>query len=216
MSELSKRASKYYLIQGFKSFGITIALELFLSIQWTFMGSEHYSVLEYVTENFIIFTVMFMFMFNFLFSMYGPNWYDSIVLSMGGRRKDVFWGEIIKQFSYMLCCIALALTLAVVFNHHILIPLIILGLIVSIISGALGLVVGYKVKKYGKIVLMVMMIIAGSVGGSVAVLTLNNSLLDFSGIQSGLLLIGCGVGAVLLFFLLEIWAYKLNQKSMVF
>lgn len=215
MGSLANRARKFYFLQGLKLFGYVSAVQLILVFEWIMFGTEEADMVGFVSQNFITFNAAFMVLFNMMFSIYGPNWYDSMVLSMGARRKDIFWGEIIKQVTYTTLTAALNIIVCIVFNHTNFLGYTFVAIATAMILGAGGLVIGYKIRKYGKIVifgiLMVIFILSGIVGGLMAI----GKFTVISKLGSGLLLTAVGAVAVIVFILLELWAYKLNQKSMV-
>ena len=212
MSELSKRTSKYYFIQGSKMMGYILLLQLILCVEWFIMSSERDNLIDYMSRMTLMCGLMFMVLFNLIYAVYGPNWFDSIVLSMGGRRKDVFWGEMIKQFTFILCNDVVLILVAVATNKLEWIPIILMTSLIAAVTGAAGLVIGHKVKKYGKVYIFIIAIIAGCFGAFASVTTvLDINVLGMAKLSVGLIILV----AVVLFVLFELWAYKLNQKSMV-
>ncbi len=215
MNSLSARTRKYYFLAGLKLFGYVAAVQLLLTIEWIFFGVEEADIVGYVSQNIITFNAMFMVLFNMMFAIYGPNWYDSMVLSMGARRRDVFWGQLIKQCTYVGLSTILSIVLCVVFKHENFMGYTIVAVAAAMILGALGLAIGYKVKKYGKIVIFILLIIVGVQAGIWGFVLAAGIKLPISSLNSYIMLSTIGVGAVVVFTLLELWAYKLNQKCMV-
>ncbi|WP_028243294.1 hypothetical protein [Pseudobutyrivibrio ruminis] len=213
MSSLAKRSAKYFFKEGLKTLGLVLGLECLLIIEWLIIGSDEKSLVEYVLNMFMSVGSIFIIMMNMMYSFYGPNWYDSMALSMGARRKDIFVGELIKQFTFVFGnFIALSLV-AVIFQQYKYIILILISCIIAIALGPIGLIVGHKVSKYGKVIIMIIAIIGGVFGASLAIggFWMKEYVTELSGFTFPLLI----VGAIAIFALAELWAYKLNQKSMV-
>lgn len=215
MNSLSARTRKYYFLAGLKLFGYMAAVQLLLAVEWMFFGVEEEDIVGFVSQNVITFNAMFMVLFNMMFAIYAPNWYDSMVLSMGARRRDVFWGQLIKQSIYVGLSAILSIVLCVVFKHENFLGYTFVAVAAAMILGALGLVIGYKVKKYGKIVIFGLLIIVGVQAGIWGFVLAAGIKLPIGSLNSAILLSLIGVGAVAVFVLLELWAYRLNQKCMV-
>lgn len=213
MSSLAKRSAKYFFKEGIKTLGLVLGLECVLIIEWLIIGSDEKSLVEYVLNMFMSVGSIFIIMMNMMYSFYGPNWYDSMALSMGARRKDIFVGELIKQFTFVFGnFIALSLV-AVIFQQYKYIILILISCIIAIALGPVGLIVGHKVSKYGKVIIMIIAIIGGFFGASLAIggFWMKEYVTELPVFTFPLLI----VGAIVIFGLAELWAYKLNQKSMV-
>ncbi len=213
MSSLAKRSAKYFFKEGIKTLGLVLGLECLLIIEWLIIGSDEKSLVEYILNMFMSVGSIFIIMMNMMYSFYGPNWYDSMALSMGARRKDIFIGELIKQFTFVFGnFIALSLV-AVIFQQYKYIILILISCIIAIALGPIGLIVGHKVSKYGKVIIMIIAIIGGFFGASLAIggFWMKQYAIELPAFTFSLIV----VGAIVLFGLAELWAYKLNQKSMV-
>ena len=159
MSELSKRSAKYFFIQGMKSFGLVVGIEALLTVEFFVLGmGRNEGFVEYLTGTALTMGSYFMVFMNIIFGMYGPNWYDSMVLSMGARRKDVFWGEIIKQISFITVCTVLHVIIVIASKQYVYLYYVIGTAAIAIVTGPLGLIVGHKIKRYGKIIVVTIMI----------------------------------------------------------
>ena len=217
MSELSKRAAKYYFVQGIKQFLFVIG---FIAMMIVFncllfdQGSETEVFMDGV--GMALFTGRLMVIaLNFMFSVYGPNWYDSMALSLGCRRKDIFIGEMIKQAVFVLCNMILLISLATVTKQRHSWILVVSG-IFAFVVGPLGLVVGHKVKKIGMMVIVILMLVTAFLGQ--CVVNMIGPKLDVflaEGHSCIGLVIGFIIVAAVLFTIFEYWAYKLNKNSMV-
>lgn len=215
MKSLARRSAEYYFKQGLKMFALVIILLVVISVEWIIMGFDEKDLNASVTQNIVIFSAMFMVMFNTLYAVYGPNWFDSIVLSMGARRRDVFRGQIIQQTTFIGLCTIVNLAICVIFNHMEFIGYNILSIAVAFLFGVAGIVIGYKIKRFGKVAIFIILMIITCIGATLGALTALGKGINFTGLNSGLLLLVIGVGAIIAFVLLELWAYKLNSKSMV-
>ena len=213
MSSLAKRSAKYFFKEGLKTLGLVLGLEVLLIIEWLIIGSDEESIVEYVLNMFMSVGSIFIVMMNLMYSFYGPNWYDSMALSMGARRKDIFIGELIKQFTFVGGNFVALSLIAVIFQQYKYIILILISCIIAIALGPIGLIVGHKVSKYGKVIIMIIAIIGGVFGVSLAMagFWMNEFITGFPAFTFQLVILG----AIVIFGLAELWAYKLNQKSMV-
>ena len=213
MSSLAKRSAKYFFKEGLKTLGLVLGMEVLLIIEWLIIGSDEESIVEYVLNMFMSVGSIFIVMMNLMYSFYGPNWYDSMALSMGARRKDIFIGELIKQFTFVGGNFVALSLIAVIFQQYKYIILILISCIIAIALGPIGLIVGHKVSKYGKVIIMIIAIIGGVFGVSLAMagFWMNEFITGFPAFTFQLVILG----AIVIFGLAELWAYKLNQKSMV-
>ena len=213
MSSLAKRSAKYFFKEGLKTLGLVLGLECLLIIEWLIIGSDEKSLVEYVLNMFMSVGSIFIIMMNMMYSFYGPNWYDSMALSMGARRKDIFIGELIKQFTFVGGNFVALSLIAVIFQQYKYIILILISCIIAIALGPIGLIVGHKVSKYGKVIIMIIAIIGGFFGASLAIggFWMKEYVTELPSFTFPLII----VGAIAIFALAELWAYKLNQKGMV-
>ncbi len=213
MSSLAKRSAKYFFKEGIKTLGLVLGLECVLIIEWLIISSDEKSLVEYVLNMFMSVGSIFIIMMNMMYSFYGPNWYDSMALSMGARRKDIFIGELIKQFTFVGGNFVALSLIAVIFQQYKYIILILISCIIAIALGPIGLIVGHKVSKYGKVIIMIIAIIGGFFGASLAIggFWMKEYVTELPDFTFPLLI----VGAIAIFALAELWAYKLNQRSMV-
>lgn len=213
MSDLSKRASKYFLLQGLKLTGYVFLIYGILFLEWILIGSDdEIGVLNFTLQMFLLIGGFFSILMNVIFSMYGPNWYDGLALSMGARRKDVFLGEFIKQGVFVLCHFAVLMGVAIIFKKDMYKEYILFTSFLSFVLGPLGLIIGYSIRKYGKIIIFVIAIASGLCGawGSIAI-TSGTFAVNFQNLNAYVI----AVVGLIIFAGLEFVVYKLNQKSMV-
>ena len=210
MSNLSKVSAKYYFIEGLKASGWCVLIQSVIILFQSLEASNHsMSSIEYAIENLLSLGIVFVILMNGVYSMYGPNWYDNIVLAMGGRRKDIFWGEIIKQFTIVFINSLLYIIVAIVSSNTGYVVNIFSGIIFAIIAGPIGVIIGFTVGKFGRYVILGVVAIAGSFGYAMAMSSLG--FFDFPPYSVALL----GLVASILYIVLEIWVYKLYQRLMV-
>ena len=212
MSELTKRSAKYFFIQGLKALAGMILIELVLVLEWTIMGTENGSLIEHISKEVIFLGACFNVVLNMMYSIYGPTWYDSLALSMGARRKDIFWGEIIKQLVLVLGNTGILLLVCITCSQQQLINFVLSVGVVAIVAGPLGLIIGHKMKKYGMFVAFFIVIIASVVGTTLA---LSGFGATFFETISGMGVLGILAISVIAFLLLEVLVNRVNQKSMV-
>ncbi len=212
MSDLSKRAAKYYLVQGVRLF---IAVLLGMTFVGTVWILTHFGETNYVESVFYrIFSLgtVFMIMMNFMYSVYSPGWYDSMVLSMGARRKDIFWGVLIKQITFIVCYAIFLSLMSILTSRPERIKSIMMSSAVSLFMGAAGIIVGHAVKKYGRIVYHIFLIIVLGVGsGSLVMLEHREHVFTLGNATKYVI----AMAGLLLFVIMEFVIYRLNKKSMV-
>lgn len=214
MSSLAKRSAKYFFKEGLKAVGLVLGIECLLVIEWLILGVDEEYFVDYLFRMVMSVGCIIVVMINMMYSFYGPNWYDSLVMSMGARRKDIFIGELIKQATFVGSNLAVYVILIVIFNKYEYLLLMILSSIVSFALGPVGLVIGHKVHNHGKVIVFIIAMIAGCGGGFIGYFSATGVSI---GIESmgAYVIIAVLIIAVIIFALFEFWAYKLNQKSMV-
>ena len=217
MSELSKRAAKYYFVQGAKQalfvFAFLMMMTVFNSLVFI-DGSVKDSFMNSI-GNALRYGSYMIILCNFMFSVYGPNWYDSIALSLGCRRKDIFIGEMIKQAVFVLSNFIVLIALAVIGNMDSVMVLIGTA-ILGFIMGPLGLILGHKIKKIGRIVIIIPIMIGAFLSATLSnVIAMRTEAFLTEGSSMTGFVIGFIIVAIVLYTLFEFLAYNLNKKSMV-
>ncbi|MBO4911124.1 MAG: hypothetical protein J5504_00230 [Butyrivibrio sp.] len=216
MSELSKRVVKYYFKQGFKLFAYVLLGIIPLGCVWAFMvyGNDYdwkrqlfrmlFGYCEWLVPYFI-----------FCFSMQAPTWHDSMAMSMGARRKDVFCGNLIKQGTFALCS-SFGYILLILWSrqteqmNHVLFLLAI-----SLASGSVGHFLGYKVYRYGRKVMLIS-VIAFLITYSVVRVSYTINYYHMAKMFSFEKNIFAYIlGFIILFVVMEILIYKANKKCVV-
>ncbi|MBR4671432.1 MAG: hypothetical protein IKO84_12625 [Butyrivibrio sp.] len=212
MSELSKRAAKYYFIQGIKLVMVSLLVLIFGGVMWTFFSMGEANAFEHVLNMIFSFGTLFMIMLNFLYSMYSPAWYDSLVLSMGARRKDVFFGELLKQITFIIGTVLIYIILAVSLHRPEHIITILTCSIISLLMGAVGLIVGHKIKKYGRVVYIIFVFVNAALFATIGIRQADGKTLIDAHADSRYVIVSA---ALLLFAILEFVVYRINKKAMV-
>ncbi len=214
MSDLSKRTYKYYLINGLKNYGLILLIEMLLILEWILIGSDE-DLRDYIPRMFVMVGGLFTPILNGIYSMYGPGWYDSLTLSMGARRKDIFVGQLIKQLIIVACNTAVVAVVASIFLSKFFMYYVYATALIGLVTGAAGNVVGHKLRRYGKVVIMVIVIACVILGASIGmVVALDGSpvlLTNVGSIPPAVF----PILIILLFVGLEAWGYKLSKTMMV-
>ncbi|MBO6128017.1 MAG: hypothetical protein J6P79_03860 [Pseudobutyrivibrio sp.] len=214
MTSLAKRSAKYFFKEGLKLLGIVLGLECILVIEWIIIGSDKESFMDYLFQMLMSVGCIVVILMNMLYSFYGPNWFDSLVLSMGARRKDIFVGELIKQLTFVGGNFVIYTILMAIFGKYEYLLLNLLASLIAFALGPVGLLIGYNVHSHGKVVIIVVALIGGIGGGLTGFASASN--IAFSvGSVGGLVLIITIIASIIIFAASEFWVYKLNQKSMV-
>ncbi|SFU89915.1 hypothetical protein [Butyrivibrio sp. INlla21] len=217
MGELSKRAAKYYFVQGTKQALFVLAFLAMITVLNCLVfvdGSVMDSLMDNIGSSIRYGSYMIV-LCNFMFSVYGPNWYDSIALSLGCRRKDIFIGEMIKQVMFVLSDFIVLIALATVAKQEYIIVLI--GFVVlGLVMGPLGLIVGHKIKRIGRIVVLVTIMVGAFFSAMLSnIIAMRTEAFITEGCPVTGVVIGFIIVAAVLYTLFEFWAYNLNKKSMV-
>ena len=96
MNSLGMRSARYFLVRAVKYLGVVIGVGLFLVAEMFVLNIGEPDQME-VALNWLISGPIFMaLIMNVAYSLYSVSWTDSVVLSMGARRKDIFIGDIIQ------------------------------------------------------------------------------------------------------------------------
>ncbi len=214
MSSLAKRSAKYYFKEGLKALALVLGIECFLVIEWFILGANEKNPMDYLFQMVMSVGCIIVVMINMMYSFYGPNWYDSLAMSMGARRKDIFIGELIKQATFVGSYMVVYIILIAIFNKYEYLLLMILSSIVSFALGPVGLVIGHKVHNHGKVIVFIIAMIAGGGGGFIGFFSATGVSIGIESIGA-YVIIAVLIISVIIFALFEFWAYKLNQKSMV-
>ncbi|RKM58137.1 hypothetical protein D6853_00955 [Butyrivibrio sp. X503] len=212
MSELSKRTAKYYFVQGIKLFLVMLLGIVIFGAVWTNIYLGEVDITDKVLYRILSFGGVFMIMMNMMYSMYSPGWYDNMVLSMGARRKDIFFGDFIKQITFIICNMLLYSTMALAVHKSEHIKRILICGVFALLMGAVGIIVGHIIKKYGRTTFIVISVVCSATFG-----------LIMCEVANGIHLFGLGenkenvisIAAVLLFVFMEYVIYRLNRKVMV-
>jgi len=164
MDTLKARTIKFYLIKSFQLVVITIGLGLLLFVEGLFFGiGEADQMIESInlgSTGLLIGTMLM----PAMYAIYGPNLYDSLVLSMGARRIDIYWGNILKEIVFFVCA-AIIICLCGIFtgftmykNISIVIPSI--GLFMSSLCRLFAI----KFKNAGKMVVIIIVLMCAMTG----------------------------------------------------
>ena len=212
MSDLRKRTCIYYFRDFVKLWLLTGGLMLLLLAEHFVIYAGNPLMLKNSIRTCTSVCGLFIFLFNCIYALYGPAWNDSIVLSMGARRSDIFIGTTMRELVYPLSGLGVLYIICKLTGLENL-----FGLETLLISAAIGLsglarIIGYKVKKYGKIVTMVSAVIAGCCGSLLATYWGGKSnWLDLS----RTFFVGAFIGSLIIFVLLRFIIYRLNSKTAV-
>ncbi len=212
MGILSKRAAKYYFLHGLKLSAVSIGSILCVGFVWTLsmFGVDDWN--ERVIRMVLQFTRYVVPYLNLCYSIYSPSWYDSMVLSMGARRKDIFYGNIIKQSVFALTNVLFFGLIALISGQTGIVEQAAMITCMSLFGGAFGLYMGHKVKKYGRVVMMAacFIFIIFYTGTSLLYIIDGNFIAKVEAYKPVLI-----AGAVILFGVMEVLIYRVNKKSMV-
>lgn len=212
MGILSKRAAKYYFLHGLKLSAVSIGSILCVGFVWTLtmFGVDDWN--ESVIRMVLQFTRYIVPYLNLCYSIYSPSWYDSLALSMGARRKDIFYGNIIKQSVFALTNVLFFGLIALISGQTGIVEQAAMITCMSLFSGAFGLYMGHKVKKYGRVVMMAacFIFIIFYMGTSLLYIVDGGFMAKIETYKQVLI-----AGAVILFGVMEVLIYRVNKKSMV-
>ena len=214
MASLSVRTIKHYFMRSLMLLGGCLGVLLLLSVELVLINSDGSLDIVKMSRTVILCEALAIFLVNSLYSLYGVSWFDSIVLSMGSLRKYIFWGEILQNNIVVCGGLIISFVGITVFNQYNISTHILMLNIMALPSAALFNIIGHKLQRYGRAVVIVLVIISTLLGGSIGASTV----MDGDGIFAmihGVPFIGVSIGAVIVFLLLEIWVYKLYKQMMV-
>ncbi|MCR5416466.1 MAG: hypothetical protein K6E79_06700 [Pseudobutyrivibrio sp.] len=197
MDTLKARTIKFYLIKSFQLVVITIGLGLLLFVEGLFFGiGEADQMIESINlgSTGLLIGIMLM---PAMYAIYGPNLYDSLVLSMGARRIDIFWGNILKEVTFSVCSAIIICIFGAVIDLPNFTTLSLIVPSFGLIMSALCRLVAIKFKNVGKLAIVVVALISGFVGATVGYTFEQNTLVDvFSNMNVGLFVVLGIIGVV--------------------
>lgn len=212
---LAARALKYYLGIALQRLGITAGITALIFVEFLIIHSGEPNFVQTTVRLCFLMFALFAMLFNPMYAMYGPNWYDSNVLSMGGRRKDIFWCSIVKELLYESVCMVVIIVAHNIAGTTELIPygIVLIGL--SLPLAGIARIIGHNIKKHGRLPVIILALTAGAGGAAVSMIETMGvdiySKLPSTASQLCVYLLGC-LGAYAIF---QIFVYKLCSKAMV-
>jgi uncharacterized membrane protein YeiH len=84
---------------------------------------------------------------------------------------------------------------------------------IALLTGVIGLVIGHKIRRYGKIAIIIIAAIAGILGGTIGMISSGQNPIFL--VHISLNAIAVVVATVALIVGLYIWVYKLTKSMMV-
>ena len=214
MNSLGMRSVRYFLGRAVKYLGVVIGVGLFLVAEMFVLNIGEPDQIE-VSLNWLISGPIFMAsIMNVAYSLYSVSWTDSVVLSMGARRKDIFIGDIIQTIVLLGGAWLFVTIAAIITNQSTMIGFNSIIFVVGFPLGAVATIVAHKLQKLGRVVMFVFVFIAAILGGLAGGMTAYEGAAFFNWFAglSAITIIGV---ALIIYLLLEVYIYRLNKTSMV-
>ena len=212
---LAARSLTYYLKTSVQYIGYSIAIAALIFVEFLFIHSGEADTFGIAFRMAVSILAMFIAMLNPMYALYSPNWYDSNVLSMGGRRRDIFWGSIVKEILFILMGLIIVSAIYSIYGTPEMIPTAVYLMFGSLPFTGLARIIGHKIRKNGRIAVVVIAIVAGFSAAAVSMIS-NSGLYVFDFLPEGgvsmllYILIALGIYAVL-----QIFVYRMCSKAMV-
>ena len=212
---LAARSLKYYLGIGLQRLGITVGISALIFVEFFIIHAGEPDHIEYTVRLSLLMFSLFVMLFGPMYAMYGPNWYDSNVLMMGGRRRDIFWGVIAKEIFYVVACLIIIIVADILAGTTQLIPYGVFMIGLSLPFSGIMRIIGHNIKKHGRLPVIILAIVAGACGAGMSMTqTMGIDVYSYlPSTVSGLsvfMLICLGLYGVF-----QIFVYKLVSKAMV-
>lgn len=212
---LAARSLTYYLKTSVQYIGYSIAIAALIFVEFLFIHSGEVDAFGIAFRMAVSILALFIAMLNPMYALYSPNWYDGNVLSMGGRRKDIFWGSIVKEILFILMGLIIVSVIYSIYGTPEMIPIAVYLMFGSLPFTGLARIIGHKIRKNGRIAVIAIAIVAGLSAAAASMIS-NSRLYDFNFLPEGgvsmllYILIALGIYAVL-----QIFIYRLCSKAMV-
>jgi hypothetical protein len=214
MNSLGMRSARYFMVRAVKYLGVVIGVGLFLVAEMFVVNIGEPDQME-VALNWLITGPIFMaLIMNVAYSLYSVSWTDSVVLSMGARRKDIFIGDIIQTIVVLGGAWLFVTIAAIITNQSAMIGFNSIVFAIGFPFGALATVVAHKLQKLGRVVMFVFVFIAAMLGGLAGGLSASGAVISLDWF-AGLSAITITGAALIIYLLLEVYIYRLNKTSMV-
>lgn len=212
---LAARSLTYYLKSSLQYFGYALGIGTLIFVEFLFIHSGEADAIGIAFRMAVAILVMFIAMLNPMYAMYSPNWYDANVLAMGGRRKDIFWGSIIKEILFLLMGVILVSVIYVIYGTPEMIPASVYIMVGSLPFTGLARIIGHKIRKNGRVAVVIIALVAGFSAAAASTFSgLGKNISDLlpSGGASMVLFILVAVG---IYSVLQIFVHRLCSKAMV-
>ena len=212
---LAARSLTYYLKTSVQYLGYSIAIAALIFVEFLFIHSGEADAYGIAFRMAVSILAMFIAMLNPMYALYSPNWYDSNVLSMGGRRRDIFWGSIVKEILFILMGLIIVSAIYSIYGTPEMIPTAVYLMFGALPFTGLARIIGHKIRKNGRIAVIIIAVLAGFSAATASALSrVRINILDIlPGDGASMLLyilIALGIYAVL-----QIFIYRLCSKAMV-
>lgn len=214
MNSLGMRSVRYFLGRAVKYLGVVIGVGLFLVAEMFVMNIGEPDQMEVVLNWLISGPIFMASIMNVAYSLYSVSWTDSVVLSMGARRKDIFIGDIIQSVVILGGTWLFVTIAAIITNQSTMIGFNSIIFVVGFPLGAVATIVAHKLQKLGRVVMFVFVFIAAILGGIAGGMTAYEGA-GFFNWFAGLSAITITGAALIIYLLLEVYIYRLNKTSMV-
>lgn len=214
MNSLGMRSARYFLVRAVKYLGVVIGVGLFLVAEMFVLNIGEPDQMEVVLNWLISGPIFMALIMNVAYSLYSVSWTDSVVLSMGARRKDIFIGDIIQTIVLLGGAWLFMTIAAIITNQSTMIGFNSIIFVVGFPLGAVATIVAHKLQRYGRVAMFVFVFIAAILGGIAGGVNAFGELVFFNWFAglSAITIIGV---ALIIYLLLEVYIYKLNKTSMV-
>jgi hypothetical protein len=214
MASLAVRSSGYFFRRAIKFLGIILGVAAFIVGEMFVLNFGEESMIESILLWAVVGPAMMASILNMTYSLYSVSWQDSMVLAMGARRRDIFWGEIIQTAVLLGGSLLVDVILVLATNQQYMFPIIGLMYSLALPTGAIAMVVAHKLQKYGRVVMMIFVVIAAVIGGMIGGTAATGNVFFFNWFAATPVVAVAAV-SVVVYLLLEVWVYQLNKTSMV-
>lgn len=215
MSDLRKRTCIHYLKDAMKMLLLALGIEAIIIVEQIILSVGELDSISSMFSSAIVLFGLFILLLNVIYAMYGPAWTDSIVLSMGVRRSDIYVGNILKEITFAGAGLIILLAACNFTGTYDLMFYSIYVCIASLVCANVARIIGYKIRKFGKIAIMVTVVICSLSGMAVGMsVALDGLVFDWLKFSVNTTIITWGV-ALVIYVILQGIVRRLNSKTRV-
>ena len=164
MGTTTKKVFFYYMKQTQKLLALSVGLGVFLVAEFLILDPD-FHLDAFAMQRMVGFTLFMYMICQASWGLYSVSYYDSLVLSFGGRRTDVRRGAMLREVLLAVEVLALYCILAFAFHIEVGVSASFAYLAMGLVLGAIMRIVGGLNLKHGRVVYIVLVLVCALGGG---------------------------------------------------